>query len=540
MKLMKRIPFGHLALPLLIASATWAAGQAPRAVQVGNPGNGGPTDSGAAASITRDGRFLVYLSGTDLRGRPLPRPAIFVQNRQNRFTEMVSVSDTGEAANDYCTSPSISQDGRYVAFLTRADNLVAGDTNNVPDVFVRDRTTGHTQRISVSANGEQSGTGNFLPNVCMLSGNGRYVVFTSYAQLVSEDHESEMDVFVRDLVAGSTERVSVGLAGAEASNASFGGSISDDGRYVCFDSFASNLVEGDTDQLDVFVRDRLLGTTRCVSVSPAGSAGDNRSLQGTISADGRFVAFTSLASNLVPNDTNDAHDVFVRDLTEETTERVSVSSSGEQGDSESGYEFFGSNVPNRLSEDGRFVLFTTLSTNLIPHDRPQVQELLLHDRATHLTQPAWLANGKPIPGGLQNAMIAGYGRYLLLNTQLTAAERKNHLAPLYLIDRQDPGSGKIQVKVGNWKTGAVGTPVPGMLRVTNQGKGSLTFTLGEVTGPFTLTGPAGPFTLAPRGSRQFELVFLAPEAGKYDGGITLQSDDPRHSTLAVRLRAKAR
>lgn len=483
---------------------------------------------------------MVYLSGTDQRGRPLPRPAVFVQDRQHHFTEMVSVSDAGEAANNYCTSPSISQDGRYVAFMTEADNLVAGDTNGVNDVFVRDRATGHTQRVSVSATGEQSGTGHFIPNVATLSGNGRFVVFSSSARLVPEDQGSQIDLFVRDLESGSTERVSVGLAGAEANSVSFGGSISDDGRYVCFDSYASNLVEGDTGELDVFVRDRLLGTTRCVSVAPDGHVADNRSFQGALSADGRFVAFTSLASNLVPNDTNNAHDVFVRDLAQETTERISVSSSGEQGDSESGVEDFGNYLPNRLSEDGRFVLFTTHSTNLIPHDDPRVHELLLHDRATHLTQPAWLANGKPIPGGLQNAMIAGYGRYLLLNTQLTAAERKHHLAPLYLIDRQDPGSGKIEVRVGNWKTGAPGAPVAGMLTVTNGGKGSLTFTLGEVTGPFSLNGPAGPVTLAPRQSHRFELVFQAPEAGKYDGTVTLQSDDPRRPTLTTRLRAKAR
>lgn len=490
--------------------------------------------------MTRDGRYVVYLSGVDQKGRTLPRNSVFVQDRQLHFTEMVSVSDTGEAANDYCSYPSISQDGRYVAFMTEADNLVPGDTNDDTDVFVRDRTTGHTQRVSVSTTGEQQGPGNFVIYVASISGNGRYVVFSSDDQLVPEDHGNQLDVFVRDLQLGTTERISTGLAGEDANNGSFGGSISDDGRYVCFDSYASNLVEGDTEELDVFVRDRLLGITQRVSVSNDGAMGNNRSYEGTISADGRTVAFTSLASNLVPNDTNNAHDVFVRDLAQESTARVSVASSGEQGDSESGVEDFGTYLPNRLSEDGRFVLFTTHSTNLISNDSPHVQELLVHDRATHLTSPAGLAGGKPIPGSVKNAQITANGRYLLLNTMLTAAERQAKLAPLYLIDRKDSGSGRIQVKAGGWKTSAPGTAVPGKLTVENRGKGSLTFTIGEVTGPFTLTGSTGPFTLAPRQSHRFELIFQAAEAGTHDGTLTLQSDDPRHPTLKIRLRAKAR
>ncbi len=226
-------------------------------------------------------------------------------------TERVSVSSAEAEGNYRSNWSSVSADGRYVAFSSLADNLVAGDTNGVVDVFVRDRVTGITDRVSVSGAGEQ---GNDWSNWPSISADGRYVAFMSTANnLVAGDTNGSWDVFVRDRVSGETERVNVSSAGAEANGPSGYSVISADGRYVAFMSDATNLVPGDTNgRADVFVRDRMAGETQRVSVSSAGVEADGRSDENSISADGRYVAFGSRASNLVPGDTNGTRDIFVR------------------------------------------------------------------------------------------------------------------------------------------------------------------------------------------------------------------------------------
>ncbi len=188
-----------------------------------------------------------------------------------------------------------------------------GDTNDSLDVFVRDRELGTTRRVSVSSTGAQGDSGGFGPAI---SSAGRYVAFSSHASnLVSGDTNAAQDVFVRDRELGTTRRVSVSSTGAQGDSLSFDPAISSAGRYVAFSSDASNLVPGDTEgTVDVFVRDRDLGATRRVSVSSTGAQGNRISFEPAISSAGRYVAFSSAASNLVPGDTNDSLDVFVRIL----------------------------------------------------------------------------------------------------------------------------------------------------------------------------------------------------------------------------------
>jgi Tol biopolymer transport system component len=207
----------------------------------------------------------------------------------------------------------ISADGRFVAFVSDADNLVPGDTNGVVDVFVHDRQTGRTERVSVSSRDVQgdsdSGAGGLS-----ISADGRFVAFASAAtNLVPGDTNGEDDIFVRDRKLGRTERISIGPHGRQADFVSRTPSISANGRFVAFESFADDLVPGDTNQvLDIFVRDRRAGRTDLVSLSSRNRLGDDASVSPVISADGRFVAFVSDADNLVPGDTNGRTDVFVR------------------------------------------------------------------------------------------------------------------------------------------------------------------------------------------------------------------------------------
>jgi Tol biopolymer transport system component len=205
--------------------------------------------------------------------------------------------------------PSISGDGRYVAFASRASNLVAGDTNGSDDIFVRDTVNATTTRVSVGIAGVEGNNNSFRPSI---SGDGLFVAFGSRASnLEVGDINGSDDIFVHDTVTATTTRVSVDSLGVEGNNNSFRPSISGDGRYVAFGSRASNLVAGDTNASDdIFVHDTVNMTTTRVSVGSAGVEGNNNSFRPSISGDGRYVAFGSHASNLVAGDTNGSDDIF--------------------------------------------------------------------------------------------------------------------------------------------------------------------------------------------------------------------------------------
>jgi Tol biopolymer transport system component len=235
---------------------------------------------------------------------------IFVHDRQTGATERVSVDSSGAQADNASFKSAISADGRFVAFESFASNLVPNDTNGWVDVFVRDRQAGTTERISVRSTGQQVNGGSNRPAI---SADGRFVAFASIAtNVVPNDTNATWDVFVHDRQTGTTERVSVDSTGAESDGASVRPTISADGRFVAFDSSATNLVAGDTNGVtDVFVHDRQTGTTIRVSVDSSGGEANASCGKSAISADGRFVVIGSAATNLVANDTNGFSDVFV-------------------------------------------------------------------------------------------------------------------------------------------------------------------------------------------------------------------------------------
>ena len=234
------------------------------------------------------------------------------------LTTRVSVDSAGNQANGGSFAPAISADGRFVAFHSVATDLVGGDTNGVGDIFVHDRQTGLTTRVSVDSVGNQA---NGDSNFAAISADGRFVAFHSVATNLlgaGVDTNGTTDIFVHDLQTGLTTRVSVDSAGNQANDHSVLAAISADGRFVAFESFATNLlgVGGDTNGVwDVFVHDRQTGLTTRVSVDSAGNQANSDSHLPAISADGRFVAFHSVATNLVGAgvDTNGTTDVFVHD-----------------------------------------------------------------------------------------------------------------------------------------------------------------------------------------------------------------------------------
>jgi len=288
----------------------------------------------------------------------------------------VSVDSAGNQGNSGSASNSISADGRFVAFTSDASNIVPGDTNNNNDIFVRDTLTNTTTRVSVDSAGNQGNSESYSASI---SADGRFVAFESLASnIVPGDTNSSYDIFVRDTLTNTTTRVSVDSAGNQGNSNSDGASISADGRFVAFTSDASNIVPGDTNSSrDIFVRDTLTNTTTRVSVDSAGNQGNGNSNSASISADGRFVAFTSGASNIVPGDTNNRNDIFVRDRLTNTTTNVSVDSAGNQGNNGS--------FTTSISADGRFVAFASSASNIVPGDTNNRNDIFVRDRLTNTT-----------------------------------------------------------------------------------------------------------------------------------------------------------
>ena len=262
------------------------------------------------------------------------RPTWFPATPVAGGTVRVSVASDGTQVNKDSRAPSISADGRFVAFASKATNLVPGVSNAKKQIFVHDRDTGETTLVSVSTD---SMVGNRTSSAPAISGDGRFVAFQSKAtNLVPFDTNDKQDVFVHDRETGETTRVSVANDGSEGDRGGESPSISGDGRFVAFTSDSRNLVPGDTNKkADVFVHDRETEETTRVSVHSDGTEGDRDSGAPSINASGRFVAFESNATNLVDDDTNKDKDVFVHDRSRGLTIRVSVGEEGPPVDDDS-------------------------------------------------------------------------------------------------------------------------------------------------------------------------------------------------------------
>jgi Tol biopolymer transport system component len=375
----------------------------------------------AGPSISADGRVVAFDSlATNLAaGDTNGKRDVFVHDRVTGETTLVSLGQGGTAANNESQSPSVSADGRYVAFESLASNLVPGDTNLAWDVFVHDRVTGETTRASVSSAAAEALGTSTSPSI---SGDGRFVAFySSAADLVPGDVNGVGDVFVRDRLTGTTSLVSVAFDGTSADDASTMPSISADGRVVAFESWATNLLVPPGDclapalgddcngMMDVYVRDRLTGTTVRASVDPSGLDPDSESRYPSVSADGTAVAFESWATNLlpelapgVPADTNWTIDVFVRDLAAGETWRASVGAGGLEGVYPS--------VDASLSSDGSRVAFVSWSDDLVGGAPDDIADVLVHLRATgHTIRASVSALGVPGNGDSLDAFLCADG-----------------------------------------------------------------------------------------------------------------------------------
>ncbi|MHB8995655.1 MAG: Ig-like domain-containing protein [Armatimonadota bacterium] len=380
---------GLVLAALVCAGPGWAGTTSRISVTTSGGQSNGPSTS---CSVSADGRYVAFVSYAsnlvlfDTNGGP----DVFVRDRTTGETSRVSIPAGGGFANDYNYDCDISADGRYVVFMSAATNMVAGDTNGFVDVFVRDRLGGTTTRVSVASDGTEAD--NYCYDCC-ISGNGRYVAFYSPASnLVAGDTNGREDIFVHDLQSGTTTRASVASNGSQSNDSSFDPALSSDGRYVSFMSYASNLVAEDTEgQADIFVRDCVEGTTVRASLSSAGAEANSTSRFATISANGRFVTFSSYASNLVNNDTNGDEDVFVHDLVTGATSRASVGADGVQANWDSRFP--------AISADGRYVSFSSEASNLSTGDSNDFDDVFVRDRFEGTTVSASLATGGGVGNG---------------------------------------------------------------------------------------------------------------------------------------------
>jgi len=357
-------------------------------------------------------------------------------------TSQISLKSSATQDNSSGAMPSVSADGRFVAFTSAASQLVAGDTNGKVDVFVRDRLTGQILRVSVSSSGEQADDNS---HALAISADGRYVAFDSYARnLVTGENSLYSKIFLHDLQTGKTERVDLNSDGLAADRSSSWPAISADGRYVAFASYAGNLFPGEDPAAsadhDVFVRDRKTGTTRLVSISLSGRPGRYQgndsgvtSTYPSISADGRMIAFASFADDLVTGDKNQTMDCFVRDMRAGVTQMVSVTSKNEPADGS------GRSSWPIISANGRFVGFESDAQNLAPGDNDPWYDVFVRDRALGTTRrisntPA----GKPGNESSTNAAFSADGRYVAFQSRASDLIGDDHNATqdIFVYDRQ--------------------------------------------------------------------------------------------------------
>jgi len=414
--------------------------------------------SGFSLDVSNDGALVVFSSLAD---NLVPfdfngTEDVFLHDRINGTTECVSVDPAGFPSNGQSGGGQISGDGRYVCFMSRATDIGPGSISNKFQVYVYDRVTKNTELVSLDMFWNESNDSAMNPAI---SHDGRFVAFYGWgSDLVPGDTNGLPDYFVRDRLLGVTERISIDSNGLQAAtphnpfdvNYSFAAGISADGRYVTFTSSSDNLVPGDTNlSQDVFIRDRQLGSTERVNVSSDGNqvvTTNPYNVISSVSDDGRYVCFNSADNGLVPNDTHSGADVFVRDLLKEVTELVHLNSDGIQGNGQADL--------SSMTPDGRFVILPSFSNNLVTGDTNSDWDVFLHDRMTggpdvDLTnvfagQTATLTITGATPGGLVvlGASLNGQG---ILPTAWGPLELNGVSAVFaYVMD----GAGQANVQVG--------------------------------------------------------------------------------------------
>ncbi|MEO0834643.1 MAG: hypothetical protein AAFY16_01380 [Cyanobacteria bacterium J06642_3] len=313
-----------------------------------------------------------------------------MNNQDQSFPiKRISVANNGTQANGQSGSNSISDDGRFVTFESNATNLVAGDTNGQTDTFIYDSSNQTVELISLAPDGSLA---NGSSNSGSISGDGDYIAFASFADnLVPNDNNEQRDIFLYDRVNETTELISIASDGTQANGLSLFSTTNANGRYVVFESNADNLVANDTNGTkDIFVRDRVNQTTSRIKVGLNGAQANSDLNLGSISDDGRYISFWSDASNLVAGDSNGFSDVFVYDRVNQTTELVnSINGADANGASTSGF----------ISGDGSYVVYESDASNLVSNDTNGFSDVFVYNRDNQTTELVSVASEGTLGNG---------------------------------------------------------------------------------------------------------------------------------------------
>ncbi len=427
--------------------------------------------------ISADGRFVVFqsdannLAAGDMNGQQ----DIYRRDLLTNTTELASKAMSGNAGNGIAVAPAISGDGRFVAWSTNASNIVSGDTNGTWDVFLRDMSSGTNMRLSLTSTGAEAslrsdqprmspdanwitfesnadlvpGDTNGLQDIYRLdratntlalvstsstgvqgngvsyaaepSHDGRYVVFFSTASnLVAGDTNSQGDVFWKDMQTGTLLRANVSSSGVQANNETIWPSISGDGQTVTYCSAAGNLVTGDSNNnWDAFAFDIATLTTTRLNVQPNGAQANSYTRSPTaMSADGRLVVFASLGTNLVPGDTNNVQDVFLRDRLLQVTKRLNFSFDGSQANSDSF-------VPH-ITPDAKVLTFTSTASNIVAGDTNGFRDIFASflDTSTTVYCTAKTSSSGCVPtiGSTGAPSLAGPSNFVLTTSNVETGQ----------------------------------------------------------------------------------------------------------------------
>lgn len=363
-------------------------------------------------SVSNDGRYVAFESSADnlVKNDTNAQTDVFLKDTLNGTIRRISTDSDGVQADAASLNAKVSADGRYVVFQSQATNLAPDDHNAALDVYLKDTLSGDTSRISSNAIGD---AGNGDSYNASLSTNGRFVVFTSQASdLVAGDTNGYSDVFVRDTLNGSTARVSTSDTKAEVHGDSDNAKITADGHYVVFQSYASDLVAQDGNNApDIFLKDRITGRTTCLSVDSTGHSGNGGSYNPVITPDGRYVAFQSTASNLVAGDTNGVSDIFWMDLQTGTVKRIDKNFLGGETN--------GPSYTPSIADDGHSVAFSSTATNLVGGDGNGVNDVFVAYVAGGMTRLSISASGVQGDAASGTPIISGDGNRVVFASDAT-------------------------------------------------------------------------------------------------------------------------